>query len=92
MSFVSFKFDMTLIGSDTKYPLAMFLVAVGFFFVAVVEIVVSNCHGGGAHGHSHGDDLEESTRLFEDASSTVAIYTMVFGLSGEKLIIGSLIF
>ena len=71
-------------GSDTKYPLAMLLVGVGFFFVAVVEIFVNNCHGGGAHGHSHGDDLEESTRLFEDASSTVAIYTMVFGLSGEK--------
>ena len=129
-------------GSDTKYPLAMFLVAVGFFIVAIVEIAVNQCHG---HGHSHGDNVEgdfnwvfdwnssidelwatthwarfkydtifgvprlavqirrylnalidysavvwskkdfvsESTQLFEDAQSSIAIYTMVFGLSGR---------
>ena len=67
-------------GSDTKYPLAMALVAVGFFIVAVVEIIVNNCT---SHGHSHGDNLEESTRLLEEGSS-VAIYTMIFGLSGKK--------
>ena len=59
----------------------MALVAIGFFIVAVVEIIVNNCT---AHGHSHGDNLEESTRLLEDANSSVAIYTMIFGLSGKK--------
>ena len=44
-------------GSDTKYPLAMFLVAIGFFIVAIVEIAVNQCHG---HGHSHGDNIEGS--------------------------------
>ena len=48
-------------GSDTKYPLAMFLVAVGFFIVAIVEIAVNQCHG---HGHSHGDNIEGSFGFF----------------------------
>ena len=29
--------------ADTNYPVAMLLVAVGFFIVTLVEIVVSNC-------------------------------------------------
>ena len=104
-------FESANVKSD--YPVAMMLIAVGFFIVTLVEIAVNKCHksntndqssgfdnpivvdhtpgsiansatGGGGHGHSHSGEegLSESVKLFENAKSEAAIYTMLFGLSG----------
>ena len=73
---------------QSDYPLAMLLIGAGFFIICIVEIMVSRCQTSGTdhseHGHSHNAEsaLTESTKLFDNAKSQSAIYTMLFGLSG----------
>ena len=93
-------FESANVKSD--YPVAMMLIAVGFFIVTLVEIAVTQCQksrvnpsevpdhtpgsiGATGHGHSHSGEegLTESVKLFENAKSESAIYTMLFGLSGN---------
>ena len=93
-------FESANVKSD--YPVAMMLIAVGFFIVTLVEIAVTQCQksrvnpsevpdhtpgsiGTTGHGHSHSGEegLTESVKLFENAKSESAIYTMLFGLSGN---------
>ena len=100
-------FESANVKSD--YPVAMMLIAVGFFIVTLVEIAVTQCqksrvnpaevpdHTPGSisatgHGHSHSGEegLTESVKLFENAKSESAIYTMLFGLSGNVLDEGAL--
>ena len=55
----------------------MLLVAIGFFLVALVELIVTRCNN--SNEHAHGEDALESTqRLLDESGSPIAVYTMVF--------------